>query len=191
MSKTAVTSPHALVVYATTHGHTAKIAARLAEVMREAGIDVHLRDIGVGAAVLPDAYDLIVVGASLHRASHQLEIADWVRGNLGVLAERPTAFFSVSLSAAEETDAAIAATQGAVDEFCADTGWTPGRTERIAGCLQYREYDAFTRQLMRLMMRRVDRPTDASRDYDYTDWDAVSRLGGEFAALAAHAAAPA
>jgi len=28
-------------------------------------------------------------------------------------------------------------------------------------------------------------PTDASHDYDYTDWDAVDRLGREFAELAA------
>lgn len=131
------------------------------------------------------------VGASLHRAHHQSAIVDWVRGNRDALAARPSAFFSVSLSAAEETDEAIAATQGCIDEFCAETGWTPGRTERIAGCLQYREYDVFTRRLMRLMMRRIGQPTDDSRDYDYTDWQAVTDLGGEFAALAAHAAAPA
>jgi menaquinone-dependent protoporphyrinogen oxidase len=67
------------------------------------------------------------------------------------------------------------------------TGWTPTRTERIAGCLQYREYDVFTRQLMRLLMRRMGHPTDVSRDYDYTDWDAVDRVGRELATMAAPA----
>ena len=37
---------------------------------------------------------------------------------------------------------------------------------------------------MRLMMRRMGHPTDASHDYDYTDWDAVDRFGREVAALA-------
>jgi len=87
-------------------------------------------------------------------------------------------------SAAEDTDEAHAATQRCIDEFCAQTGWTPARTERIAGCLQYREYDFSTRQLMRLMMRRIGHPTDASHDYDYTDWDGVDRFGREVAALA-------
>jgi menaquinone-dependent protoporphyrinogen IX oxidase len=37
---------------------------------------------------------------------------------------------------------------------------------------------------MRLLMRRMGHPTDASRDYDYTDWAAVDQLGREIAALA-------
>ena len=36
---------------------------------------------------------------------------------------------------------------------------------------------------MRLLMKRDGHPTDTSRDYDYTDWDAVERLGREFGAL--------
>ena len=42
----------------------------------------------------------------------------------------------------------------------------PPRDRRIS----YREYDVFTRQLRRLLMRRMGHPTDASHDYDYTDW---------------------
>jgi menaquinone-dependent protoporphyrinogen IX oxidase len=55
----------------------------------------------------------------------------------------------------------------------------------VAGALRYREYDVFTRTLMRLLMKRGGHPTDTSQDYDYTDWDAVERLGREFAALVA------
>jgi menaquinone-dependent protoporphyrinogen IX oxidase len=31
------------------------------------------------------------------------------------------------------------------------------------------------------MMRPGGHPTDASHDYDYTDWDAVDELGSQFA----------
>ena len=127
----------------------------------------------------------MVVGASLHNEHHQKEIADWVTAHREALEQRPSVFFSVSLSAAEDSAESQGATQRCVDEFCAQTGWTPARTERIAGCLQYREYDVFTRQLMRLLMRRMGQPTDASHDYDYTDWGAVERFGHEIAALAA------
>ncbi|MEY2513651.1 MAG: menaquinone-dependent protoporphyrinogen oxidase, partial [bacterium] len=89
-----------------------------------------------------------------------------------------------SLSAAEDTDEALAATQRCIDAFVEETGWKPERTERVAGALQYREYDLFTRQLMRLLMRKMGHPTDASHDYDYTDWDAVDRLGRDIAAMA-------
>lgn len=107
-----------------------------------------------------------------------------VKAHRAELERLPTVFLSVSLSAAEDTDAARMAAQSCVDEFCEQAGWAPGRTERIAGCLQYREYDVFTRQLMRLLMKRMGHETDASHDYDYTDWDAVDRLGREIAQLA-------
>jgi len=175
----------ALVVYASTHGHTAKIASRVAQAMRAQGLEVDLRDVANADDAWPGGYDVVVVGASLHREHHQKEIADWVTARREALDQRPSVFVSVSLSAAEDSEQSRAATQRCIDEFCAQTGWTPARTERVAGCLQYREYDVFTRQLMRLLMHRMGHPTDASQDYDYTDWDAVDRLGSEIVALAA------
>jgi menaquinone-dependent protoporphyrinogen oxidase len=172
-----------LVVYASTHGHTAKIAARIAESMRAEGLEVDLRDVTSGDDAKPDRYDIVVVGASLHKEHHQKAIVDWVRVRREALQQQPSVFFSVSLSAAEDSDESRAATQRCIDEFCTQTGWTPARTEPIAGCLQYREYDLFTRQLMRLLMKHMGHPTDASHDYDYTDWDAVERFGREIAAL--------
>lgn len=174
----------ALVVYASTHGHTAKIATRLAEAMRADGLEVDLRDVASAEKVLPGRYDLVVVGASIHRDEHQKEIVEWVRARYEALTEMPSVFISVSLTAAEDTEESNAATQRCVDDFLARTGWAPARTERIAGSLQYREYDVFTRQLMRLLMKRMGHPTDASHDYDYTDWDGVDRLGHELAAMA-------
>jgi menaquinone-dependent protoporphyrinogen oxidase len=174
----------ALVVYATTHGHTARIAARIAAAMRDQGLEVDLRDVAAAADAKPGRYDLVVVGASLHREHHQKEMVEWVADRRKALAELPTVFFSVSLSAAEDTHEARAATRHCINAFCDQTGWTPTRTEAIPGCLQYREYDPFTRQLMRLLMRRMGHPTDASQDYDYTDWDAVDRLGRELASMA-------
>lgn len=182
-----VADADALVVYASTHGHTAKFADRIARSMRAQGLEVDLRDVAT-AGVQLGRYDVVVVGASLHKERHQRAIADWVRTRREALEQRPSLFFSVSLSAAEDSDEARVATQHCIDRFCAETGWTPGRTEPIAGCLQYREYDVFTRQLMRLLMRKMGHPTDASRDYDYTDWDAVDQLGRDVAELAAAAA---
>lgn len=173
----------ALVVYASTHGHTAKIAARLADAMRGAGLEVALSDVAFAADAKPGRYDLVVVAGSLHQEHHQKELVEWVTDRRDVLAEVPSVFLSVSLSAAEDTPEAIGATQRCIDAFCAQTGWTPTRSEPIAGALQYREYDVFTRQLMRLLMKRMGHPTDASHDYDYTDWDGVDRLGGELAAM--------
>jgi len=122
----------ALVVYASTHGHTARIAARIAEAMRAHGVEADLHDVASAGDAEPGLYDVVVVGASLHKEHHQQQIVDWVTARRDELEHRPSVFFSVSLSAAEDTDEAHAATQRCIDEFCAQTGWTPARTERIA-----------------------------------------------------------
>ena len=181
----------ALVVYASTHGHTAKIAARLAEAMRGEGRAVDLREVAQAADAAPDRYGLVVVAGSLHKEHHQKELAGWVTERRDALAGVPTLFLSVSLSAAEDSEESRAATQRCIDAFCEQTGWQPDRSEPIAGALQYREYDLFTRQLMRLLMKHMGHPTDASQDYDYTDWDAVDRLGRELARGIVASAAPA
>ena len=183
VSEPVTTGVRALVVYASTHGHTAKIAARLAQAMRDEGLQVELRDVAQRAPE-PAGYDLVVAGGSLHKEHHQKALVAWASAQRDALAGGPSVFFSVSLTAADDGEEACAATRRCIDEFCAQTGWFPTRTARIAGALQYREYDAFTRQLMRLLMKRMGHPTDTSQDYDYTDWEAVDRLGRETAALA-------
>ena len=62
---------------------------------------------------------------------------------------------------------------------------SPREAITFAGALQYREYDFMTRLLMRMLMRRGDHPTDVTRDYDYTDWEAVEAFARRFAAMVA------
>lgn len=175
-----------LLVFASTHGHTAKIAARIAEGLRAEGVgEVNVRDAADGGDIDPAAYRAVIVGGSLHAGHHQEQLVDWVRSHRAALDDRPSAFFSVSLTAADDTDEAREATQRCIDDFLAETGWTPARSVAIAGALQYREYSVFTRTLVRLMMRRGGHPTDTSHDYDYTDWQAVERFGREFGTLVA------
>jgi menaquinone-dependent protoporphyrinogen oxidase len=179
-----------LCLYASTHGHTARIAGRIAEALRAAGLEVDLLDAKHAPDADPDGRPGVIVAASLHGGRHQREVVDWVKRQRDALDGRPSAFVSVSLTAAEDTAEARDATRRCIDEFLDDTGWAPGRSIAVAGALQYREYDVSTRVLIRLMMRRGGHPTDTSHDYDYTDWDAVDRLAREFAAQVQDARAP-
>ena len=172
-----------LVLYASTHGHTAKVATRIAEAIEQAGAHADVRQADPKTDLIPSDYAAVVVGASIHAGHHQREIADWARRHATSLGTVPSAFFSVSLSAADDTDEARAAARTYVDDFVEATGWSPTRTASFAGALQYREYDFFTRLLIKMMMHRGGHPTDASRDYDYTDWDEVERFGRRIAEL--------
>ena len=171
-----------LVLYASTHGHTAKIARRVADAVREAGLEPDVREAKRASGVAPDDYRGVIVGASIHAGHHQREVIDWVKSHATALGGMPGAFFSVCLVAAEDDEESREAARKFIDDFADETGWTPGTAVTFAGALQYREYDFFTRRLIRLMMKRGGHPTDTSQDYDYTDWDAVDRFGREFAA---------
>jgi menaquinone-dependent protoporphyrinogen oxidase len=175
--------PRILVLYASTHGHTAKIAARIAATLEDDGATVDLRPID-GSETVPSDYDAVILGASIHAGHHQRALLKWAEQHHKTLAATPSAFFSVCLTAADDDDESRAATRGYLDDFVERTGWTPSRSTTFAGALQYREYDVATRALMRLLMRRQHHPTDTSQDYDYTDWDAVDRWARELAAAA-------
>ena len=178
-------SSDVLVVYATTHGHTAKVAARLAQALREDGVSVDVQDIGSAARLTPSHYDGVIVGGSVHGGHHQHEIVEWTKHHARSMNGIPSAFFSLSLTAADDTEESRRATRDYIDEFLDDTGWVPGKTASFAGALQYREYDFVTRLVMRVVMRRGEHPTDITRDFDYTDWEAVDRFGHECARLLA------
>jgi menaquinone-dependent protoporphyrinogen oxidase len=174
--------PDVLLVYATDHGQTAKIAGRIADALHAAGLGVVQHDVAQSPDVDPQDYDGVIVGASVHRAHHQRAAVDWVKRHRTALEGRPSAFFSVSLTAADDSDESRAATAKCVADFLDDTGWVPGTTARFAGALMYREYDVFTRVLIRLIAGHNGGPTDMSRDHELTDWDMVARFAEDFAA---------
>jgi menaquinone-dependent protoporphyrinogen oxidase len=175
--------PRILILYASTHGHTAKIAVRIAARLEDDGatVDLHRLHANGSQPALPD-YDAVIVGASIHAGHHQRALVKWAERHHTALGLTPSAFFSVSLTAADDTEESRAATRGYVHDFVEHTGWTPSESTTFAGALQYREYDVATRVLIRLLMRRMHHPTDASQDYDYTDWDAVDGWAHELAA---------
>jgi menaquinone-dependent protoporphyrinogen oxidase len=178
--------PSVLLVYASTHGHTSKIAARIADILERDGVDVDVRKAERGGEdPCPRDYDAVIVGASIHAGHHQPEIVDWARRHHTSLALHPSAFFSVCLTAADDTDESRDATRRYIDEFVEATGWTPDRAITFAGALQYREYDFVTRLVIRVMMHKGGHPTDTSHDHDFTDWEAVERFARECAAKVA------
>jgi menaquinone-dependent protoporphyrinogen oxidase len=175
------TMPTALIVYASTHGQTAKIAARLGEALRAQGLETRVAEVGEAGSLDPAAYDLAIVGASIHGGHHQREIVAWAKRHQVSLGAMPSAFFSVCLTVAEDTEESREATRGYLDDFADATGWTPTQATTFAGALLYREYDFMTRLVMRLLMARGHHPTDTSRDYEYTDWEAVDRFAAQCA----------
>ena len=89
----------------------------------------------------------------------------------------------MSLSAAGEDEEDRRDTQSYVDRMVSETGWQPDRTFNVAGAFRYTEYDFFKRWVMKKIAGSKDAPTDTSRDWELTDWEAVDRFVGDFVML--------
>jgi menaquinone-dependent protoporphyrinogen oxidase len=171
-----------LIAYGTTEGHTKGIVERMASVIREAGHEVELHDTKeFHKQAVTDAFDGIIVGGSVHRGDYQSSLREFVKRNRELLERVPSAFFSVSLAAADRDEEAEAEIQAELEKFSRETGWQPRRVETIAGALVYTQYNFFVRHLMKLIVKQHGRSDlDTSRDYDFTDWEAVERFAREF-----------
>lgn len=180
-----------LVAYASTHGHTGRIARRIADGLSAHDLVVDVQQLpSHGSGPSPEAFDAVVVAGSLHAGHHQASVVRWIKHHRDAIAARPNGLVSVSLTAAEQTEEAQAEAQACVDTLVEDTGWIPDVVSLVGGALQYREYDVFTRLLMRTIARHHGQSGDVSHDIDLTDWDAVDRFAADLAArLAAESVA--
>jgi menaquinone-dependent protoporphyrinogen oxidase len=170
-----------LILYATTEGQTARIAERIAERVRLTGHRVDCREARPGQP-LPDlaAFDALIVGASVHYGHHPAHLRRALRRERDALRAKPGAFFSVSLSA-DGPGANRAAAGRYVERFLSGARWRPGQVATFGGALRYSKYGRFKRELVRLFVRVAGGDLDASRDYEYTDWEAVARFADAFA----------
>jgi menaquinone-dependent protoporphyrinogen oxidase len=170
-----------LIPYGTSEGQTARIAEYLADVIRTQGYEAVLADIKRSGTPKPDGYDAVIVGASVHMGKHQNCVRDFVRKHRAALERLPSAFFSVSLAAHDDTEEARHEVEGSIEKFVQQTGWRPRKVGLFAGALLYTRYGLFTRWIMKKIARGKGSPdTDTSRDYVYTDWDSVKRFAEEF-----------
>jgi menaquinone-dependent protoporphyrinogen oxidase len=176
-----------LILYASVDGHTARVAQRMAERLAHSGAAVVLR--AVADAPRIDDSDAVIVGGAIRYGHHPKALESWVREHRAALEGKPNAFFSVCLSAGGP-GAKPATAQGYLDAFTARTGWRPQVSASFAGALLYRRYGPLIRLIMRLIAGAAGGDTDTSRDYEYTDWEAVERFAMDLSARLHPARAP-
>jgi len=180
-----------LVAYATTDGHTAKIAGAVAETLRAHGATVDLHQIG-RTHRLPDSYDGVIVAAPVRGGTYLKPVRRWVRAHAAALNARPTAFVSACLGILQHDAAVDRTLRTIMGRFLAETGWQPVVTRHVAGALPYTRYNWFIRRVMKRIAAKAGGDTDTTRDYEYTDWQDLRAFTEQFGLLAArHATASA
>lgn len=165
--------------FGTVEGQTARIAEYIAYVIREHGHEARTADLQTAGDALPDEYDAVIVGASVHMGKHEGVVTDFVRANKAALERLPSALFSVSLAVVGDAERA----ESYVEKFEEETGWRPAHVGLFGGALLYSEYGFFKRHMMKRIVSGQGSPdTDMSRDYVYTEWDGVRRFAEDFLA---------
>jgi len=173
-----------LVLYGTTDGHTAKVAARLGDALRSRALAVDVvlagRDRTIPRA---DDYAAVVVAASVHAGGYQRRVRRWVCEQAPALAARPTAFVSVCLGVLQRDPSVDRELASIMGRFLEATGWRPTTTKVVAGALLYTQYNWLKRRIMKRIVAKAKGDIDTSRDYEYTDWAEVEAFAREFATL--------
>ena len=170
-----------LILYTSIEGQTARIAERMAQTLRELGHSVQTtRADGSSIDLELARYAGVIVGASIHYGHHPAFLRTLLRRNRQQLAQRPSAFFSVSLSGGGPGARPLTA-QRYLDKFLRQTDWHPQQTASIGGALQYSKYAAWKKWIMTKIVGFAGGDTDTTRDYEYTDWLAVTEFARAFA----------
>jgi|SRR5438105_4028180 len=175
---------HILVVFGTTDGQTARIARHVVGVLRAQRHRVTLVDAReLGGQVSFGGIDGAIVAASVRMGKFQRKVVEFARAHRARLNMLPNAFLAVSLSASHDTASARREVAKTLARFVAESGWSPALAVPVAGALQYSKYPFFTKLVIRLISKMAGGDTDPSRDYEYTDWNALEEFARRFGAL--------
>jgi len=178
------------VFYATFHDHTRLIAERIAASLGACGFAAKVHEVREVQAFAPSGYTAAILAAPVHLGKHHKDMIDFVRRNRAALEQLPTAFISATLSEVgveqsfvtpEQHKQSVADVQMMLNRFFTDTGWHPMRVNPVAGAICYTRYNFLLRFGMKQIAKKVGAGTDTSRDYDYTDWNALDAFVKEFA----------
>jgi len=159
-----------LIVYGTTEGHSRKIAEFLKKEAEAKGVVVTLCDATADPEPPLFVHGVIIL-SSMHMEKYQSAVEHYIRAYKDKLAKVPTAFLSVSLTAASDNEESWAELKKLTTDFLTATGWQPKIIEYVAGALLYTEYDFFKKFILRMIAKKVGGGTDTSGDYVYTDWN--------------------
>lgn len=158
-----------LIIFGSTEGQTRKISIFLKEELLKSGNLVTLAD-ATDKPPLPDGFDLVLIGSSVHMHKYQPAVLHYVKKNAAALNTTKSGFFSVSMAAAGYDPQSLKELKEMTASMLEHSGWRPAHVELVAGALLYTQYDFFKKLVMRMIAKTKGEDTDTSTDHEYTEW---------------------
>jgi menaquinone-dependent protoporphyrinogen oxidase len=172
-----------LIAYATTEGQAQKVATFVSEIVTDMRHSFELVDCSdTFDNFIADGFEAYFAVGSVHQGHHQKSLVHFVQKHLEDFRSAPSVLLSVSLAAANRDAEHSDEPQKYIDEFIKETGWIPKEYLPVAGALKYVEYDWLKRTIMRSISKSVGGDTDTTKDFEYTDWDALDSFVRAFLA---------
>ena len=171
-----------LIAYSTVDGHTLKICNRLQQSLERMGHAVTLVEIAEQTSVQPDAFDQVVVGASIRYGKHRPAVYSFIAANRHALEQKPSAFFSVNV-VARKRGKDTPESNPYVRAFRRRTTWVPSEVAVFAGKIDYPRYGVLDRLVIRFIMWLTSGPTDPTACVEFTDWQAVEEFAQRISSM--------
>jgi len=171
-----------LILFSTRDGQTHEIANTIAAELRGLGIESDVVNLNDAQNVLWDAYDRVVIGASIRYGHFNPVLDSFVKQHGETLSRLPGAFFSVNL-VARKPEKNTPETNSYTQKFLARSPWQPDTCAVFAGALRYPRYRWFDRLMIQLIMKMTGGETDTRKEVVYTDWQQVSLFAHKIAQL--------
>lgn len=175
----------AFILFSTTEGHVRKLAQFAAARLTKLGHEACVYDAAQSDQSEVARFDLALLIASVHIGRYQHSFIKSVRENHQALNALPSAFVSVSLSAAGDNPSDLAGLRACVDRLERDTLWHPRAVHHAAGAMLFSAYGFLTKLAIKFIARRRGKIVNMSEDYDLTDYAAFEAFIDRFAASAA------
>lgn len=171
-----------LIIFSTTDGHTQKICTRLQEVIEQneetqsKPESVTLLSIDKTKDLDLEAFDKIIIGASIRYGKHSQNTYDFINTNQTLLEEKSNAFFTVNM-VARKPEKNTVETNPYLNKFLDEIAWQPQEKAVFAGKINYSMYGFLDRTIIRFIMWMTKGPTDPSTNIEFTDWQQVTDFG--------------
>lgn len=170
-----------LVLYATQEGQTKNIADFIGEVLKDEGHKVAVASVEHPPTLAP--FDAFVLGASIHVGHYPQVFHDYVKTYNSSFNKGSSAMFSVCLAANKDDTDHMQKAQAYINELTAETAWKPDQSISFAGAIRFTQYGFFKKQVMKAIAKKEHLKVDAKHDFEYTDWERVTRFALEFSKL--------
>lgn len=169
-----------LICFATTEGQTRKVAEYIADVLGYSKHFVAVIDVTAAVDVDPADFGAAILAGSVHMGRYQTALVRSISQWSDVLNSMPTAFVSVSLSAASDDPHVRSEIDECAQAMLHEAGWKPTIVHHAAGAFRFADYGFFRRWIARMLAVQLDKDADPLEDAEYTDWQAVKAFAEDF-----------